>query len=129
MAIYSIGHDIVENKRIDDLIEKYSARFIDKILSVSEKEVFANKNDKIRFVAKRFAAKEAFAKACGIGLRDPVLMPKISISNDALGKPYFVLDSTIISFLDSHGIGTCHLSISDEINLSSAFVVLEKKHE
>jgi holo-[acyl-carrier protein] synthase len=127
MAIYSIGHDIVENKRISSLIEKYGQQFIDRVLSVSEKEIFETKNDKVKFVAKRFAAKEAFAKACGTGLRDPILMPKISISNDALGKPSFVLDSTIVSHLDMHGIGTCHLSLSDEVMLSSAFVVLEKK--
>jgi holo-[acyl-carrier protein] synthase len=127
MAIYSIGHDIVENKRISVLIERYGRRFIDKVLSISEKEVFAGKTDKTKFIAKRFAAKEAFAKACGIGLRDPILMPKISISNNDLGKPYFVLDSKIIDYLDKQGIGTCHLSLSDEINLSSAFVVLEKK--
>jgi|SRR5579863_2989 len=126
MAIYSIGHDIVENKRISVLIEKYGQQFIDKVLSVSEKEILGTKNDKVKFVAKRFAAKEAFAKACGTGLRDPILMPRISICNDALGKPYFVLDSTILSYLKTCNIGEYHLSISDEVNLSSAFVVLEK---
>ncbi len=126
MAIYSIGHDIVENKRIGALLEKYGLRFINKVLSISEKEVLEKKTDKVKFVAKRFAAKEAFAKACGTGLRAPILMPRISICNDALGKPYFVLDSIILNYLKTCNIGEFHLSISDEVMLSSAFVVLEK---
>jgi|SRR6185437_52047 len=126
MAIYSIGHDIVENKRIGALLEKYGPRFINKVLSASEKEVLEKKSDIVKFVAKRFAAKEAFAKACGTGLRDPILMPRISVCNNALGKPYFVLDSTILSYLETCNISEFHLSISDEVMLSSAFVVLEK---
>ncbi len=126
MAIYSIGHDIIENKRISALLEKYGGRFIDKVLSISEQEVLGTKIDKVKFVAKRFAAKEAFAKACGIGLRNPIFMSRIAIRNTPLGKPYFVFHDTIIRYLEEHNIGNCHLSISDEVNLSSAFVVLEK---
>ncbi|MCC2645188.1 MAG: holo-ACP synthase [Burkholderiales bacterium] len=126
MAIYAIGHDIVENNRIRLLLEKYEQQFIDKVLSVSEKRILATKTDKVRYIAKRFAAKEAFSKACGTGMRDPILMPKISIYNDVFGKPSFIFDSKIISFLKTLGIGEYHLSISDEIQLSSAFVILEK---
>jgi holo-[acyl-carrier protein] synthase len=129
MAIYSIGHDIVENNRIGSLIEEHGIRFINRVLSESEKEVFATKTDQIKYVAKRYAAKEAFAKACGTGLRDPILMPKISICNDALGKPFFELDTLIIDYLSQIGVNKWHLSISDEITLSSAFVILEKRHE
>ena len=127
MAIFSIGHDIVENNRIASLIGKYDSQFINKVLSAHEQEIYATKTDKVRFLAKRFAAKEAFAKACGIGLRDPILMPGISISNDPSGKPYFVLDDSILHYLDNLGVDSWHLSISDEVSLSSAFVVLEKK--
>lgn len=127
MAIYSIGHDIVENQRISKLFEKYGQQFINKTLSITEQQILKTKTDKAKFIAKRFAAKEAFAKACGSGLRDPILMRNISICNDSSGKPYFVLDSSIIDYLEANGIDNCHLSISDEINLSSAFVVLEKK--
>lgn len=129
MTIYSIGHDIVENQRIGALFAKYDQRFINKVLSTTEKEIFTLKTDKVKFLAKRFVAKEAFAKACGSGLRTPILMPRIGIANNALGQPYFVLDSTILDHLHNLGIGNCHLSISDEVGLSSAFVVLEKKHE
>ena len=129
MAIYSIGHDIVENNRIGSLLEKHGIQFINKVLSESEKEIFATKTDQIKYLAKRYAAKEAFAKACGTGLRDPILMPKICICNDALGKPFFELDKLIIDYLSQIGVNQWHLSISDEITLSSAFVILEKRHE
>ena len=126
MAIYAIGHDIVENERIEKLLNQYDQKLVEKVLSKSEQETLATKTDKTRFIAKRFAAKEAFAKACGTGLRAPVLMPSISIANDGLGKPYFIFDDRILAWLDEKQIFSCHLSLSDETNLSSAFVVLEK---
>jgi len=125
MAIYAIGHDIVENKRIEKLINQYGQKFVPKVLSLAEQEILLTKTDKTRFIAKRFAAKEAFAKACGTGLRAPILMLNISIMNDSLGKPYFNLDSSIKEWLDKKQITNCHLSLSDETNLSSAFVILE----
>lgn len=129
MTIFSIGHDIVENNRIASLMEKYKKHFINKILSDKEKEIFATKANKVSFLAKRFSAKEAFAKACGCGLRNPILLPRISIGNDRLGKPYFVFDDSILDYLENLGVNKWHLSISDEANLSSAFVILEKRHE
>lgn len=122
--IFAIGHDIVEIKRIKDLYTKYQDAFLDKILSQPEKIIYKNKN--INYLAKRFAAKEAFAKACGTGLRHPILLPGISILNDGLGKPYFKFNDEINSWLITNKIKTCHLSISDEKNLASAFVILEQ---
>lgn len=124
--IYGIGHDIVENNRINKLMDQYSNKFIQKILTPLEQEIFITKKDKIRFIAKRFAAKEAFAKACGTGLRDPILLNSISIINDELGKPCFKFSVEIEKWLIKNQINHCHLSISDEVNLSSAFVILEK---
>ena len=125
MAIYAIGHDIVENERIEKLLSKHGQKFVEKVLSESEQEILLTKTDKTRFIAKRFAAKEAFAKACGTGLRAPILMPNISITNDNLGKPYFLFDISISAWLNEKHITSCHISLSDEINLSSAFVILE----
>jgi holo-[acyl-carrier protein] synthase len=127
MAIYAIGHDIVENDRIKKLLNQHGQQFVLKILSKSEQKLLTTKTDKVRFIAKRFAAKEAFAKACGTGLRAPILMPSISIANDSLGKPSFIFDDSIQAWLDEKQITSCHLSLSDENSLSSAFVVLEKK--
>lgn len=123
--IYAIGHDIVEIQRIQFLFNRYSTRLIDKVLSESEKQILLTHQNPGRFIAKRFAAKEAFAKACGTGLRSPILMPNIAIVNDSLGKPSFNFANEIQEWLHAHSIKYCHLSISDETNLASAFVVLE----
>lgn len=126
MAIYAIGHDIVENDRIKKIFEAHPTQFIKKTLSDNEQKQLLCKQDPVKFLAKRFAAKEAFAKACGTGFRDPILMPNISIMNDDLGKPYFILDNKIKDWLRAKGIIYHHLSISDEKYLSSAFVILEQ---
>ncbi|MEN9946212.1 MAG: hypothetical protein RLZZ293_598, partial [Pseudomonadota bacterium] len=91
-----------------------------------ELEFYVKRDDKVKFVAKRFAAKEAFAKACNTGLRSPVLLSNISILNDELGKPYFVLAPQLINWLEQYKITAYHLSLSDERFLSSAFVIFEQ---
>lgn len=123
--IFGIGHDIVENNRIAELLQKYPQTFVVKVLTPTEIELFASKKNKINYLSKRFAAKEAFAKACGIGLRSPVLLQNISILNDSLGKPYFNFAPVLQQWLTERKILKCHLSLSDEINTSSAFVVIE----
>src|SRR3990167_8866641 len=105
--IYAIGHDIVENKRIARMLEQYGQKFVEKILSPTEQLIHAQRQNKVNFIAKRFAAKEAFAKACGTGLRDPILMPGISIVNNAAGKPLFKFNTAIQAWLSQHGISNC----------------------
>lgn len=124
--IYSIGHDIVENERINQLLTKYGDKIVNKILTAVELEIYYTRRDKVKFVAKRFAAKEAFAKACGTGLRGVIQLRNLSVLNDALGRPYFVVSPAVQDWLSVHQITSCHLSLSDERSLSSAFVVLEK---
>ena len=80
----------------------------------------------MRFLAKRFAAKEAFAKALGTGLREPATFQNIGITHDDLGKPVLDLAPPLQKLLDKKGIIQQHLSISDEKALAAAFVVLEK---
>lgn len=96
------------------------------MLTPAELMIYAERGDKVKFVAKRFAAKEAFAKACNTGLRAPVLLSNISVLNDELGKPYLVLAPELEQWLLTREIRTCHLSLSDERSLSSALVILEK---
>lgn len=123
--IFAIGHDIVDTDRIKVLLDQYGNTFLKKILSLEEIIVYQTKNNNINYLAKRFAAKEAFAKACGTGLRPPILLPNISILNDSLGKPEFKFSDDIKNWLLDKKITSCHLSISDEKNLASAFVILE----
>ena len=123
--IYGIGQDIVENSRISRVLDLYGQRFIDKVLSKSEQLVYATRKNKVQYIAKRFAAKEAFSKACGIGFRKPILMPRISVLNTMSGKPEFVFDATITLFLEEKKITSWHVSLSDEVNTSTALVILE----
>jgi holo-[acyl-carrier protein] synthase len=123
--IFGIGHDIVENVRIKRLLEQYGDNFSNKILSTNELLIFAQHKSKINYLAKRFAAKEAFAKACSTGIRNPIIFKNISILNDGLGKPVFQFSEDLQKWLSSHNISKHYISLSDEKSLSSAFVILE----
>jgi len=124
--IYGIGTDIVEVKRIREALNKYGIALAKKILTSQELLTYKKIEGKANFLAKRFAAKEAFAKALGTGMRSPVNFKSIEIIHDLLGKPKIktVLELTIL--MKSHNIKHCHLSISDEKNIAAAFVILEQ---
>lgn len=123
--IYGMGHDLVDNDRIGKLLDRYGQKCINRILSIDEQEVFRQRSNKINFLAKRFAAKEAFAKACGTGIRQPVTLNNISIINDSLGKPIFKFAPQLQIWLSDRNITNCHISITDTKTSSSAFVILE----
>jgi holo-[acyl-carrier protein] synthase len=123
--IFGVGTDIVEVERIESSIEKFGDDFAKRILAESELESYDVSHIKARFLAKRFAAKEAFSKALGTGLREPAIFQNIAVSHDELGKPILVLAKELQDFLTEKNIGQMHISISDEKNLAVAFVVLE----
>ncbi len=124
--IFGIGTDIVSYQRISDLKEKYGDRFAQRILSASELEEYATSNDRARYLMKHFAAKEAFAKAMGTGLRASVTLRRISIGHDERGKPLLAFDDVLSNYVARLGITRHHVSISDEKDVAVAFVVLEK---
>ena len=111
--------------RIESSLKQFGDVFADRILARSELESFHESHIKARFLAKRFAAKEAFSKALGTGLRAPATFQNIAVSHDALGKPVFILAAELQNFVATKNILKMHLSISDEKNLATAFVVLE----
>ena len=123
--IFGIGTDIVEVERIAASIAQYGDELAKRILTESELERYLLSNIQARFLAKRFAAKEAFSKALGTGLRGPVSFQNITVTHDDLGKPLLLLATELQTFLHAKGIQHSHLSISDERNLAAAFVVLE----
>jgi holo-[acyl-carrier protein] synthase len=123
--IFGIGTDIVEYARIEKIFTHHGDRFAKRILSEQELSEFNSHKEQARFLAKRFAAKEAFAKAIGSGLREPVSLHRIIIAHDNLGKPRFLWDKLLHEHLTKLGIINHHLSISDERNMIVAFVVLE----
>lgn len=123
--IYGIGTDIVEVERIEASLHQFGDSFAKRILADSEWEDYCQSKLKARFLAKRFAAKEAFAKAIGTGIRGEVSFHNIAVSHDALGRPLLQLSPTLQAFLKLHHIHQSHISISDEKNLALAYVVLE----
>ncbi|MFA6120661.1 MAG: holo-ACP synthase [Sideroxydans sp.] len=125
--IFGIGTDIVTVARIEAAITRHGDAFAQRILSQQEYSEFSAQTHPVRFLAKRFAAKEALAKATGQGLRHPVSLHRISVGHDKLGKPIFLFDPELNAHLESLGILRHHLSISDEHEHAVAFVILEGK--
>jgi holo-[acyl-carrier protein] synthase len=124
--IYGIGTDLVEPSRLVRSLDRYGERFARRLLTNSEWPQYNRRSKPEVFLASRFAAKEAFAKAVGTGLRHPVSLSHISITHDELGKPYFEFHPELDNFIKSKGIINHFLSISDERNIVCAFVILEK---
>lgn len=123
--IHGIGTDIVAVARLRALWERHGEHALSKLLMRSERSDFDVAADKGRFLAKRFAAKEAFAKALGTGLRAPVTLPSISIVHNAAGKPDFAYGEDLAALVTAQGL-IAHLSISDEADYAVAYVILER---
>ena len=123
--IFGIGVDIVQIDRIHAVYEKNPARFAEKVLSESELDEFADVKDKVNFLAKRFATKEAFAKALGTAFRDGLVMPDISVEHTEQGKPFIKLSGQALHIFEKKNIRYSHLSLSDEKDYVVANVVLE----
>ena len=126
MKILGIGVDIIENKRIKKSIK--SQRFKGRIYSSKELKESNLTNDKIGYFSKRFAAKEAFAKALGTGFRRNLNFKDIEIINDKLGKPYYNRTKKITKIIKNEfkvKSFNCFLSISDEKDYSTAFTIIQ----
>ena len=123
--IYGVGTDIVAVTRLGKLYERHGERALEKLLAPAERADFDKTRDPARFLAKRFAAKEALGKALGIGVAAPATLPNIAVIHDALGKPAFDYAPQLALLLEERGL-TAHLSISDEQDFALAFVVLER---
>lgn len=123
--IYGIGTDIVTVARMREALARHGERFAERLLHPDELADFAKAREPERFLAKRFAAKEAFAKALGTGLRPPATLAAIGVSHDALGKPLYVFAAALAERVSELGLRS-HLSISDERDSVVAFAILEK---
>ena len=124
--IYGIGTDIIAVRRIEEALGRFGDKFARRILAPAEWGDFAACVHRARFLAKRFAAKEAFAKALGTGMRHPVTWHNISVTHDALGRPGFGLAPELSRSLAQRNIRGHHLSISDEAEMVVAFSILEQ---
>ena len=126
MKILGIGVDIVQNKRIKLLIKNKT--FVKRIFGIKEIKLSKKISNKNSYFAKRFAAKEALAKALGSGFRNNLNFRDIEILNDKLGKPYYLLSKKIINLVvNKYNTKNFNmfLSISDEKDYSVAFAILQ----
>jgi len=123
--IHGIGADLVVLARLDAMWRRHGERALEKLLAPQERAECRASVDPGRFLAKRFAAKEALGKALGTGIRAPVLLTAIAVHHDDLGKPAFVFDAELAGWIAGQGL-VCHLSLSDEAEHALAFVVVEK---
>ncbi len=124
--IYGVGIDVVEVRRIEASLARFGRRLAEKILSAEECPEYDRSLRKARFLARRFAAKEALVKALGTGFRGGLFPGAISVTHDALGKPQFRLAGSLSAVLQQRGICHSHLSITDEREYALAYVLLEK---
>jgi holo-[acyl-carrier protein] synthase len=124
-VIVGIGTDLVEIERVAAALERHGDRFARRILVPREYERFAAHRRPAAYLAKRFAAKEAFSKAMGTGIRAPVNWQNIGVVNHASGRPYFELSADLAELVRRRGIRSVHVSITDERGIAAAFVVLE----
>lgn len=124
--IYGIGTDMVSIERIEKMCKNHGVSVVaNKLLSRIEQLEWPSANNPVMFLAKRFAAKEAFAKAVHTGLRSPVTLRNIGIGHDELGRPEFLVEPSLQAWLDERRIGKIHLSLSDEAGKIVAFAVAE----
>jgi len=127
MKILGIGIDIIENNRIKNSIK--NSNFLKRIYSTKELKQSKLSKNKTNFFAKRFAAKEALAKAIGSGFRNNLNFADIEVINDKMGKPYYLENNKIKNLIKKKfnvKNFECFLSISDEKKYSTAFTIIQK---
>jgi holo-[acyl-carrier protein] synthase len=129
--IYGIGTDIIQIKRVEAALARHGDRFAEKILGPEEMQKYRSRKAKVeargvRFLATRFAAKEAFSKAIGLGMRMPMTWRAMQTLNAPSGKPVAIASGVLKEFMEQHGL-TAQVSITDEADYAVAFVIVEKK--
>lgn len=125
MAIIGLGIDLVEIIRIKHIIERLGERLAMRILSAYEWQQYQNHSQPIRFLAKRFAIKEAATKALGIGIQRGLALNQFNVFNNKSGKPVLNLIGRAKAFANSIGVQDIHVSLSDEDNYAYAIVIME----
>lgn len=123
--IYGVGTDVVEIGRIEEALARWGERFAQKILCEPEMRRFHSNRKPAAYLAKRFAAKEAFTKALGTGIRAPAGWHGFWVKNLPSGKPVLEYSPSLQDLLNGRNIVASHLSLSDERGLAIATVILE----
>lgn len=123
--IFGIGTDIVEMSRMQKTWERFGEHFARRILMDEEMELFRQTKQPARFLAMRFAGKEATVKAMGTGFAHGVWMRDVGITRNEWGRPLIIWSERGRKVCDQLGIGNGHVSLTDDAGLVMAFAVVE----
>ncbi len=124
--IFGIGTDLVQVSRIAATFERFGERFVNHLLMDCERELFEKSRHPVRFLAMRFAAKEALVKALGTGFSNGIWIRDVGYIPDAKGKPQVRFSDRGARLCESLGAGAAQVSLTDEAGLIVAFAVIEK---
>ena len=123
--IFGIGTDIVHIPRIQQALERHGERFAERILTPSELEGYRRAGQPAHFLAKRFAAKEAAAKALGVGFRLGLSLQHIAVRRAPHSRPELHFSGRAAQVCSEQSITAAHLSLADEQEYAVAYVILE----
>jgi holo-[acyl-carrier protein] synthase len=123
--IVGIGTDIVANDRVGQLYKKQGSRFTDRLLTKNELLEFSESLNPERFLAKRWAVKEAVSKALGTGISGGISFSQMEVCHYESGQPYIELSGFSKEYSESLGVTDWHVSVSDERDYSIAYVLAE----
>jgi holo-[acyl-carrier protein] synthase len=122
-VIFGVGTDIVELARMQQTYERFGERFVDRLLMPEERALFDSRKWPVRFLAMRFAGKEATVKAMGTGFAHGVWIRDVGIINNEWGRPLVIFSERGRSVCRELGIGECHVSLTDDAGIVMAFAV------
>ena len=123
--IFGVGTDVVELARIQSAYERFGERFVERILMQQEIELFRRSRQPVRFLAMRFAGKEATVKAMGTGFAHGMWVRDVGITANDWGRPLVIWSERGRRVCESLGIGAGHVSLTDDAGLVIAFAVVE----
>jgi holo-[acyl-carrier protein] synthase len=124
-VIYGIGTDVVEIARVEKALARWGERFAERILCEPELDRFRKHRQPVSYLAKRFAAKEAFTKALGTGIRAPANWHGVWVVNRPSGKPELEFSRELRLFLSERRIARSHLTLTDERGVAVTTIILE----
>jgi holo-[acyl-carrier protein] synthase len=123
--IFGVGTDVVELSRIQATYDRFGEHFVRRLLMEDELELFRRSKFPVRFLAMRFAGKEATVKAMGTGFRHGVWLRDVGIVNNDWGRPLIIWSDRGRGVCKQLGIGAGHVSLTDDAGLVVAFAVVE----
>ena len=125
--IFGIGTDILRVERIDQIYNRYGQRFAERLLMPAEAEKFQDHPRPVRFLAMRFAAKEAIVKAMGTGFAHGLWIRDVGVAPNAWGRPEIIWSERGREMCEKLGIGAGHITLSDEAGLVVAVAILMRR--